>query len=123
MGILDSVISDVGGSGGASPIQGILGSMLGQDGASGTGGGLQGLISKFEGAGLGGIAKSWVGNGANQPVSPDQVHSALGDDQVNAMASKSGMAPQSLLSELSQHLPGMVDKMTPNGQMPPAPAA
>ena len=136
MGILDTIMSSLGGgtgSGGASPIQGILGSLLGggqanQAGTQGTAapgggmggmaGGLQGLMSKFEGAGLGGIAQSWVGNGANQPVSPEQLHGVLGNDQVQAMSSQSGMAPQDFLSQLSQHLPNAVNAATPNGRLP-----
>ena len=82
------------------------------------GGGLGGLLSAFEGAGLGHIAQSWVGNGPNQPVSPQQLQGVLGDDQVQSMASQSGMAPNDFLSQLSQHLPNAVHGMTPNGQMP-----
>lgn len=127
MGLLSQLLSGLGGSagGGASPIQGILGSLLGgnQSGTQGatTGGmagGLQGLISKFEGAGLGGVAQSWVGNGANQPVTPEQLHGVLGNDQVQAMSSQSGMAPHDLLSQLSKHLPNVVNGMTPNGRLP-----
>ena len=80
--------------------------------------GLAGLISQFQRAGLGHVAQSWVGNGANQPVSPQQLQSVLGDDQVQSMAVQSGMQPQDLLSQLSQHLPNAVNGMTPNGQMP-----
>ena len=132
MGILDQVISGIGGnaSGGASPMQGVLSSLLGgnQGGAlggaagaatgGGMAGGLQGLMSKFEGAGLGGIAQSWVGNGANQPVSPEQLHGVLGDNQVQSMSSQAGMAPHDFLSQLSQHLPNVVNAATPNGRMP-----
>ena len=82
------------------------------------GGGLGGLLSAFEGAGLGHIAQSWVGNGPNQPVSPQQLQGVLGDDQVQSMASQSGMAPNDFLSQLSQHLPNVVHGMTPNGQLP-----
>ncbi|WP_428485746.1 YidB family protein [Rhodopila sp.] len=135
MGILDTIMSSMGSgnaSGEASPIQGILGSLLGGGQANQAGnqgmtggaaslggmGGLQGLISKFEGAGLGGIAQSWVGNGANQPVSPEQLHGVLGNDQVQAMSSQSGMAPQDFLSQLSQHLPNAVHAATPDGRLP-----
>ena len=133
-----------GAGGGASPIQGVLMNMLGgggqqqgmqqpgmqqpgmqqggmqQPGMGGgmMGGGLGGLISAFEGAGLGHIAQSWVGNGPNQPVSPQQLQGVLGDDQVQSMASQSGMAPNDFLSQLSQHLPNAVHGMTPNGQLP-----
>ena len=82
------------------------------------GGGLQGLLSSFQQAGLGHVAQSWVGNGPNQPVSPDQLQSVFGQDRVQSMASQAGMAPQDFLSQLSQHLPAAVDGMTPNGAMP-----
>ena len=124
-----------GSTGGASPMQGVLMGLLGggQQGGAGMagqnamagggqgalmGGGLGGLISKFEQAGLGQIAQSWVGNGPNQPVSPQQLQSVLGDNQVQGMASQSGMAPNDFLSQLSQHLPNAVNQMTPDGKLP-----
>ena len=132
MGLLDQVIGGLmGGSGGGSPMGGVLSSLLGggQQGGMGMGnqgggmagmgaGGVGGLVSMFEQAGLGHIAQSWVGNGPNQPVSPQQLQGVLGEDRVNSMASQSGMQPQDFLSQLSQHLPNAVNGMTPNGQVP-----
>lgn len=133
MGILDSVIGGLlGGSGGnSSPIGGILSSLLGgghsgmpgqqqAPGMSGgtIGGGLGGLVSSFEQAGLGHIAQSWVGNGPNQPVSPQQLQNVFGEQQVQGMANQAGMAPGDFLSQLSQHLPAAVHGMTPTGQLP-----
>ena len=131
MGLLDSVIGGLmGGSGNnASPIQGVLSSLLGggqqgqQQGqgtapAGGMAGGLGGLVSSFENAGLGNIVQSWIGNGANQPVSPQQLHGVLGDSQVQSMASQAGMPANDFLSQLSQHLPNAVNGMIPNGQLP-----
>ena len=76
------------------------------------------MLSSFQAAGLGQIAQSWISNGQNQPVSPQQLHSVFGDQQVQTMASQAGMAPNDFLSQLSQHLPKAVDGMTPNGQAP-----
>lgn len=132
MGLLDSVIGGLLGSGGnSSPMGGILSSLLGggQSGTSGQqqapgmsggaiGGGLGGLVSSFEQAGLGHIAQSWVGNGPNQPVSPQQLQNVFGEQQVHGMASQAGMAPGDFLSQLSQHLPAAVHGMTPGGQLP-----
>ncbi len=132
MGLIESVLGSLmGGGGGASPMQGVLMNMLGgqaQQGGmgaqnpgmmgGGTGGGLGGLLSAFEGAGLGHIAQSWVGNGANQPVSPQQLQTVFGEQQVQNMASQSGMAPNDFLAQLSQHLPDAVNGMTPNGRLP-----
>ena len=81
-------------------------------------GGIGGLVSMFEQAGLGHIAQSWVGNGPNQPVSPDQLQNVLGQGQVQNMASQAGMPPQDFLSQLSQHLPNAVHAATPDGQLP-----
>ena len=91
----------------------------GGGGPQGSGaGGLAGLVSQFEQAGLGHIAQSWVGNGPNQSVSPQQLQSVFGDQQVQGMASQAGMAPNDLLSQLSHYLPHAVNGMTPNGQLP-----
>ena len=137
MGLLDSVIgsllggSNTGSSGGMGGVlssllgggqagagQG-LGGMLGGQGAGGQGmaGGIGGLLSQFEGAGLGHIAQSWIGNGPNQPVSPGQLQNVFGQEQVQNMASQAGMQPGDFLSQLSQHLPNAVNGMTPNGQL------
>ena len=134
MGLLDQVLGGLmGGSGGSSPLQGVLMNMLGGGQQGGMGnqgtsdqgtaspgmsGGLGGLLSSFEQAGLGHIAQSWVGNGPNQSVSPQQLQSVLGNNQVQSMASQAGMGSQDFLSQLSQHLPNAVNGMTPNGQLP-----
>ncbi len=133
MGLLDSVLGGLlgGGAGSNSPMGGVLSSLLGggqqgmqtpgMGGAMGGGqmaGGLGGLVSSFEQAGLGHIAQSWVGNGPNQPVSPQQLQNVFGEQQVQNMASQSGMAPGDFLSQLSQHLPAAVHGMTPGGQLP-----
>ena len=121
MGLLDQVIGGLmGGGGNASPMGGVLGSLLGggQQQAMGGQGGIGGLVSMFEQAGLGHVAQSWVGNGPNQPVSPDQLQNVLGQDRVQSMASQAGMEPQDFLGQLSQHLPNAVHQMTPDGRLP-----
>ena len=128
MGLLDQVVGGLmgGGAGASSPMGGVLSSLLGGGGQMGgsTGqmlggaGGIGGLVSQFEQAGLGHVAQSWVGNSPNQPVSPQQLQSVFGENQVQGMASQAGMAPQDFLSQLSQHLPSAVHGMTPDGEVP-----
>lgn len=141
MGILDSVLGGLlGGNSNAGPLQSILGSVLGGGqaqqggglggglggalggmlggGGGGAGGGLGGLLGQFQQAGLGHVAQSWVGNGANQQVSPDQLHQVFGDEQVSQWSQQSGLPKHDLLSQLSQYLPHAVDQMTPQGQVP-----
>jgi uncharacterized protein YidB (DUF937 family) len=90
------------------------------EGAGGVLGGLGGLLSKLEQGGLGNMANSWVGSGQNQPVSPGQLGSALGPSIIKMLAQKSGLPEDEITKQLSQVLPGVVDKLTPNGRLPTA---
>ena len=83
-----------------------------------TPGGLSGLLQSFHDKGLGSLASSWVGTGQNLPISADQIQNVLGSDQVKQLAAKAGISLDSASSALSQLLPTLVDKMTPNGQVP-----
>ena len=81
-------------------------------------GGLPGLISKFEKGGLGEIVSSWVGTGANAPVSGDQITNTLGIDKIRDIAGKLGMSYGQVSDALASLLPQIVDKLTPDGKVP-----
>lgn len=81
-------------------------------------GGLGGLVQAFQNKGMGDIVSSWVGTGANQPISPDQMQDALGSDTIEQMAQQTGVSAGDLTSQLSNLLPGMVDHLTPEGRIP-----
>ena len=87
-------------------------------GAGGLLGGLGGLLDKLQKGGLGNAANSWIGSGQNQPVSPGQLGSALGPDIIKTLAQRSGLSEEELTKQLSQILPGVVDKLTPQGRLP-----
>ena len=78
-------------------------------------GGLGGVLDKFKAGGLGDAAASWVGKGENMPVSADQISSVLGSGAIAEMAAKFGIDPATLSAQIAEHLPTVVDKMTPNG--------
>ena len=79
-------------------------------------GGISGLQKMFQEKGLGGLVSSWIGTGQNLPISTDQLNSVLHCDALNQVASKFGLDPNMLQSMMTQLLPHVVDKMTPNGQ-------
>jgi uncharacterized protein YidB (DUF937 family) len=81
-------------------------------------GGLQGLVQSFHDRGMGGLVSSWISSGPNPPISADQVHQVLGSDQVKALAAKAGISPDVAGAAIAQLLPGLVDKLTPNGSVP-----
>lgn len=83
-------------------------------------GGVQGIVAQLEQQGLGGTVRSWIGTGANQPISPDQIHQVFGSDMVKELAAKVGLSPDVLAGKLSQVLPQAIDKLTPAGAVPKA---
>jgi len=109
-GLAGSMLGGAGGAGG-SPIAKSVLDMLGQ------GGGLGSLVQAFQQKGLGDIVGSWVGTGQNLPVSPQQIQQALGP-QISQMAAQHGITTDAVTKTLAQVLPGLVDHLTPNGQLP-----
>jgi uncharacterized protein YidB (DUF937 family) len=81
-------------------------------------GGLGGLLDRLKDAGLGNVANSWVGTGQNQSINANELGNALGPQVIHAIAQRTGLDEQELLKQLSTALPGIVDKLTPNGQVP-----
>jgi uncharacterized protein YidB (DUF937 family) len=80
--------------------------------------GLDVLLRLFQQNGFGEIINSWIGTGQNQPISPTQLRQALGRETVNDLSQQTGVPHDDLLSQLSRYLPGVIDKLTPNGQLP-----
>ncbi len=92
--------------------------MLGGDEEAGLG--LDGLLDRLRAVGMGGIVESWLGNGTSLPIAPDQVRAALGEADTRAMSARVGLSEEAFLGALAEHLPGLVDRLSPNGQLLPA---
>lgn len=126
MGLFDQILGAVM-SGGQTPQQGEA--QAANSGLAGTlpqllmaaiahEGGIAGLMQKFQSAGMGDTIASWVGTGPNQPVSPAALQQVLDPATVQAIAEKTGLPIEQLMAQASQHLPQMIDGLTPNGQIP-----
>ena len=137
MGLLDTIGGLAGQfgntQGSANPkaalVQAVLGMLVhgnepGGLGGSGGLGGLGGLLQRFQNAGLGDAAASWVGTGSNLPVSADQIKSALSgggpldEGPLRTLAEHAGLSEDDAASHLSSLLPQLIDKLTPQGQLP-----
>lgn len=108
-----------GNAAGGGLLQGGLGGLL-AGGAAGSvlSSGLGGLLNQLQQSGHSEAAQSWVGNGPNKDISPDELGKALGDDTVGSLAEQAGLSKVELLSGLSQQLPDLINQMTPNGSVP-----
>jgi len=115
-------------------LDGLLGSLMGGMTGDGTGGkqsplvlmalqllqqngGLQGVLAKFQQAGYGAQADSWVSTGQNQPINADVLSQVLGHGQLGQIAQQLGMSHADAAGGLASLLPQMIDKMTPQGQV------
>jgi uncharacterized protein YidB (DUF937 family) len=126
MGLLDSLIGAA--TGGQQTANANAGALSGLDpqmliGIVGVlinnAGGLSGLLAKLQQGGLADAAQSWIGTGANQPVSPDALGGALGPDLMGQLAQYMGGNQQQAAGTLVDLLPGLIDQLTPKGQLPP----
>ena len=113
MGILDGVKSALGGGGNQNDIISEIMKLIG-----GQSGGLAGLVQLFTSKGMGDIISSWTGTGDNLPISSGQITEVLGSDTIKNLASKLGMDSNSLTGQLSNLLPQVIDKLTPDGKVP-----
>lgn len=82
-------------------------------------GDLNGLVTKLQQGGLGPQVQSWLGNGANMPITPDQLKAVLGNTQIQEFARHLGLPVDAALNMLSEHLPNVVDQANKNGQLQP----
>jgi uncharacterized protein YidB (DUF937 family) len=80
-------------------------------------GDLQGLVTKLQQGGLNNQVQSWLGNGANLPITADQLRSVLGNEQVKQLAQHFGLPVDAALKLMAEHLPAAVDQASPNGTL------
>jgi len=100
-------------------LKGGLGGLL-AGGAAGSvlSGGLGDLLNQLQQGGHGDTANSWVGNGPNKQIAPGDLANALGADQINSLTAQTGLSRDDLLAGLSQHLPQIINHLTPDGRLP-----
>jgi len=110
----------LGGGGGLGDIlKGNLGGILGGAAAGSViSGGLGDLLKQLQQNGHSETANSWVSPGPNKQIAPGDLANALGADQINGLMSQTGLSREDLLSGLSQHLPDVINHLTPDGRLP-----
>ena len=111
--ILGSALRGLEGKGSAGALPDILSQVLGKTDLGSVGG----LLQQLQQSGLGPQVASWLGNGQNLPVSVDQLKGALSEEHLRQLATQFGLPVDELLGQLSQHLPGAIDHMSPNGSL------
>ncbi|MYN02620.1 DUF937 domain-containing protein [Pseudoduganella sp. DS3] len=111
MGLLDQLAGQVLGQSQGDLLSSVMG-MINRAG------GLQALLQQLQAGGLAEQAASWVGTGANHPVSGEQLEQALGSDNIAQIAQQAGLQPGQASSGLAEMLPKIIDQLTPDGQVP-----
>lgn len=116
MGLFDMVTGALksGDTEGGNPLANIVMQMVSDPNSDG----LQGLVKSFQDSGLGEQVASWVSTGSNLPISADQVKKAFEGVQLGQIARQLGVSENEAACELADMLPNVIDKLTPNGQIP-----
>jgi uncharacterized protein YidB (DUF937 family) len=132
--ILGGLMGGKGGSGGSGGLDDMLGGLLGGPGGGGGGtmgalmpvlagllasGGLSKIMGGLKANGLSAQADSWVGTGANEPVSGKDIEQAAGREEIQKVAQQLGISESQAADALAQALPEVVDKVSPEGKLPP----
>jgi uncharacterized protein YidB (DUF937 family) len=114
MRLLDEVSDELRNESGSDfePLGGVIRDLRG--GPRGT---LPDLADRFTAAGLGRIMASWIHNGPNLPITADQLRVVLGEERTQDFATATGLPPNDFLWKLARHLPRVIDRMTPDGQV------
>ena len=113
MGLLNSLLGSLLGGLNNNQQSGLMSAVSGLVTGSG---GIGGLMQKFSGAGLGDLMKGWVGTGPNPPATAQHIEQVFGADQLQQIASQTGIDPSQISGHIAQILPQLVDKLTPHGQ-------
>lgn len=116
MGLMDMVGGLLGQGGQEQSGNPLLGAVMGL--IQNHPGGLQGLLGQLQEKGLGDQVASWIGTGANQPISAEHVQAALGSDQLQQVAGQMGLSQGEAASGLASMLPQVIDKLSPQGSLP-----
>ena len=132
---LDDILGGLmGGKGGSGGLDDMLGGLMGGRGGGGGGtmgalmpvlagllasGGLSKIMGGLKANGLSAQADSWVGTGPNQPVSGRDIEQAAGQEQIQQIAQQLGISESQAADAVAQVLPEVVDKVSPDGQLPP----
>ena len=123
MGFLDDVMGQIGAASGR-PIEpglhGLARELLGMLAPTGMSGGLANLVNICHQRGLGDVVNSWISTGQNLPITAEQIRSILGSSEIQTLAARAGIDPQAASAAIAQILPLLVEKATPNGQIPSA---
>jgi uncharacterized protein YidB (DUF937 family) len=98
---------------------GMLAALLPALGTMLANGGLNKVLAGFQQSGQGEKAASWVGTGANEPVSAGEVENAIGSDEIDRIAGQLGVSREQAAEGIATVLPDLVDHVSPEGELPP----
>lgn len=122
-GILNNLLSKAGTDGAGSlietllngPMAQMLPGLLNSAFAKTPFGSIDGALAQLQQAGLADEVASWISTGPNAPVSAEQITAALGEGQLAQIAGALGLSAEQLPEILAQHLPTIIDRLSPAG--------
>lgn len=81
-------------------------------------GGMNAVLDKFRQKGMARQTRSWVDTGANESIDEQSVQQVVGQAELREMAQRLGVPEDQVAQAFAEIMPEMVDKLTPQGQVP-----
>lgn len=78
---------------------------------------LAGLVGKMQSSNLMDLASSWLGDGPNAAIQPEQLSQLFSQEQIAGFAAKLGISPDSALNGLANALPEVVNNASSGGSL------
>lgn len=100
-------------AGAATAEESAISKLFGEGGAK-----LTGVLDKLKASGLDDKVMSWIGKGENKPATAEEVKNALGPEEIGAVAKEMGVSENEAADKIAKLLPGLIDKLTPDGLVP-----
>jgi uncharacterized protein YidB (DUF937 family) len=122
MALIDELRGLIGTMAGAAEAQ-LLPQMLDKVLAASGSGSLQGLLDRLRAAGLDRQVESWLSGGPDEPITAQQLESALGDGIVGRISGALNMPPDAIFGPLATALPGLIDRLSPHGHLEAPPSS
>ena len=116
---LGGILGNTGGGSQAGGMGGLLTGLVPMIGSMLSGGGLQKVLASLQANGLGAQAQSWLGTGANEPISGADVRKVVGEDELARIAGELGVSEDDAAAAVAKVLPEVVDSVSPDGELPP----
>lgn len=81
------------------------------------GSGVRDILDSVQGGDLEEVVQSWISKGKNKPITAENLKKVLGSAKIREIAETAGLPADQTAEVLTELLPKIIDRVTPNGAL------